>query len=91
MLQIAAAAFPMVARFGSGGFGAGYSAKLDTDDGTYGAVKLGADAVQCHDVVHADTRCSLVSKAPRNVAHMCPAEQLHAQCIDCLAQCWVCC
>ncbi len=45
MLQIAAAAFPMVARFGSGGFGAGYSAKLDTDDGTYGAVKLGSRKV----------------------------------------------
>ncbi|DBB00245.1 TPA: hypothetical protein ACH3X1_014074 [Trebouxia sp. C0004] len=42
---IAAAAFPMVARFGSGGFGAGYSAKLDTDDGTYGAVKLGGRKV----------------------------------------------
>jgi len=45
VLQIAAAAFPMVARFGSGGFGVGYSAKLDTDDGTYGAVKLGGRKV----------------------------------------------
>ena len=35
----------MVARFGSGGFGVGYSAKLDTDDGTYGAVKLGGRKV----------------------------------------------
>ena len=35
----------MVARFGSGGFGVGYSAKLDKDDGTYGAVKLGGRKV----------------------------------------------
>lgn len=54
LLQIAAAAFPMVARLGSGGFGLGYSAKLDNDDGTYGAVKLGGRkvglffAVLCH-------------------------------------------
>ena len=54
LLQIAAAAFPMVARLGSGGFGLGYSAKLDNDDGTYGAVKLGGrkvgvfHAVLCH-------------------------------------------
>ena len=39
-VQLAAAAFPMLMRFGSGGFGSGYSAKLDSDDGTYGAVKL---------------------------------------------------
>lgn len=39
-MQIAAAAFPMLIRFGSGGFGSGYSAKLDSDDGTYGAVKV---------------------------------------------------
>lgn len=45
LLQIAAAAFPMVARLGSGGFGLGYSAKLDNDDGTYGAVKLGGRKV----------------------------------------------
>lgn len=30
----------MLVRFGSGGFGSGYSAKLDADDGTYGAVKV---------------------------------------------------
>ena len=30
----------MLARFGSGGFGTGYSASLDADDGTYGPVKL---------------------------------------------------
>ena len=40
LVQLAAAAFPMLMRFGSGGFGSGYSAKLDSDDGKYGAVRI---------------------------------------------------
>lgn len=39
-MQLAAAAFPMLVRLGSGGFGSGYSAKLDSDDGKYGAVRI---------------------------------------------------
>lgn len=45
-MQLAAAAFPMLMRFGSGGFGSGYSAKLDSDDGTYGAVKVAGRKVR---------------------------------------------
>ncbi|KAK9850981.1 hypothetical protein WJX84_003147 [Apatococcus fuscideae] len=40
LLTIAAAAFPMLIRFGSGGFAAGYSTKLEEDDGKYGPVKV---------------------------------------------------
>lgn len=45
-MQLAAAAFPMLMRFGSGGFGSGYSAKLDSDDGSYGAVKVAGRKVR---------------------------------------------
>lgn len=38
--SLAAAAFPMLIRLGSGGFGSGYSAKLESDDGKYGAVRV---------------------------------------------------
>ena len=41
----------MVVRLGSGGFGAGYSASLDSDDGTYGAVKFGGKKVS-HGALH---------------------------------------
>ena len=41
----------MLIRLGSGGFGAGYSASLDSDDGTYGAVKLSGRKVRL--VLHA--------------------------------------
>ena len=44
----------MLMRLGSGGFGSGYSAKLDSDDGTYGAVKVAGRKVS-----HAKDACSV--------------------------------
>lgn len=38
--NVASAAFPFIARLGSGGFNAGYSVSLVADDGKYGVLKF---------------------------------------------------
>lgn len=40
----------MLVRLGSGGFASGYSAKLDSDDGKYGAVRIGGRKVSSSHV-----------------------------------------
>ncbi|KAK9801328.1 hypothetical protein WJX73_004908 [Symbiochloris irregularis] len=46
VLRLAAAAFPMIIRWGSGGFGLNYASSLVDDDGKYGVVKFGGKKVK---------------------------------------------